>query len=57
LLQTDQVELEAKLTLANDTKQAIEHERGSQGEICAMQSEIHRMEVIISRDFKVYERT
>jgi predicted RNase H-like nuclease (RuvC/YqgF family) len=45
LLQTEQVELEAKLTLANDTKRAIDYERGSHGEIAAMKSEIHRMEV------------
>lgn len=45
LLQTEQVDLEAKLSLANDTKRAIDHERGSHGEIAAMKSEIHRMEV------------
>jgi len=46
LLQTEQVELEAKLSLATETKRSIERERGSQGEIAAMKSEIHRMEVI-----------
>lgn len=42
--QQQQVELENKVKLATETKQAIEHERGSSGEIVALKSEIHRME-------------
>ncbi|XP_065341918.1 coiled-coil domain-containing protein 40 [Cloeon dipterum] len=56
MLQTDQVELESNLSLANETKLSIERERGSQGEISAMKTEIHRMEVRLGQLKRAQEK-
>ncbi|XP_059472106.1 coiled-coil domain-containing protein 40-like [Neocloeon triangulifer] len=55
-LQTEQVDLEGKLSLASETKLAIERERGCQGEISAMKTEIHRMEVRLSQLKRAQEK-